>query len=117
MPHYTLVCPECRAELALTARRLLLRVDEGGSPGGEVLFTCLMCDRTPAVPTDAATVAAMVVGGVTFLVRSEPAVEHPELPAQGPLFTPDDLLDLHDALERDDWLGHGRRTDRPESSG
>lgn len=117
MPHYTLVCPGCRAELTLAARRLLMRVDAGGSPGGEVLFTCLMCDRTPVVPADAVTVAAMVVGGVTFLVRGDPDAELPRLPAQGPRITPDDLLDLQDELGPDDRLGPGRRTDRPESPG
>ena len=43
MSRYTLICPECHAEVSLSARRLLVRVDEGTATSGEALFTCLSC--------------------------------------------------------------------------
>ena len=53
MSRYTLICPECHAELSLSARRLLVRVDEGTATSGEALFTCLSCQTTAAVELDA----------------------------------------------------------------
>ena len=103
-PQFTVICPSCRAELALTARRLLVRVDADRSTTGEVLFTCLACDQTVALGLDPAGVAALVTAGVTFLSLSPPVVEHPELRPAGPAFTSDDLLDLHVELQGDDWL-------------
>ena len=103
-PQFTVVCPGCRAELALAARRLLVRVDADRSTSGEVLFTCLGCDQTVTLRVDPAGVAALVTAGVTFLSLSAPVVEHPERRPAGPAFTADDLLDLHVELEGDDWL-------------
>ena len=59
MSRYTLTCPECHAEVSLSARRLLVRVDEGTATSGEALFTCLSCHndrrrparRRPASPS------------------------------------------------------------------
>ena len=53
MSRYTLICPECQAEVSLSARRLLVRVDEGTATSGEALFTCLSCQATVAVELDA----------------------------------------------------------------
>jgi len=103
-PQFTVICPSCRAELALTARRLLVRVDADRSTSGEVLFTCLGCHQTAAIALDPAGVAALVTRGVTFLSLSPPVVEHPEQRPAGPAFTADDLLDLHVELQGDDWL-------------
>lgn len=105
---YTVTCPECRAEVSLSARRLLVRVDEGTATSGEVLFTCLSCHATVATRLDAAAIAVLVLGGVTHLSLSAPAVEPLErVPAQRtplPPLTHDDLLDLHGALACDSWL-------------
>jgi hypothetical protein len=105
MSRYTLTCPQCHAENSLSARRLLLRVDEGTSTTGEVLFTCLSCHTTASVELDPAAVAVLVLGGVTHLSVSAPVVEHPETVPAGPAFTHDDLLDLHHQLDCDDsWF-------------
>ena len=48
MSRYTLTCPECHAEVSLSARRLIVRVDEGTATSGEALFTCLSCHATVA---------------------------------------------------------------------
>lgn len=104
MSRYTLTCPACQAEVSLSARRLLVRVDDGTATSGEVLFTCLACDQTVALELDPAAVALLVMGGVTHLSLSAPTAEHPEPAPQGPPLTPDDLIDLHAELGRDGWL-------------
>jgi hypothetical protein len=104
MSRYTLICPECHAEVSLSARRLLVRVDAGTATSGEALFTCLSCHATVAVLIDPAAVALLVMGGVTHLSLSVPAVEHPEPAPDGPLLTHDDLIDLHRELGRDSWF-------------
>jgi transcription elongation factor Elf1 len=105
---YTVSCPECGAEVSLSARRLLVRVDEGTTTSGEVLFTCLSCDLTVTTQLDAAAIAVLVTGGVTHLSLSAPEVEPLErVPAQRtplPPLTHDDLIDLHGALAGDTWI-------------
>lgn len=64
---FTLTCPECASEVSLSPRRLMVRVDPDRATNGDLLFTCLGCQRTPAVPLDVATVAALVSSGVTVL--------------------------------------------------
>lgn len=101
---FTVICPSCRAEAVLAARRLLVRVDSDHATSGEVLFTCLGCHGTAALALDAPGIAALVMGGVTFLSLSPPVVEHPEQRPEGPAFTADDLLDLHTQLQGEEWL-------------
>lgn len=104
MTQFTLTCPHCSAELTLTARRLLVRVDSGTARSGEVLFTCLNCSGTQAVTIDVHTVATLLTAGVTYLSLSEPVFDHPEAPPPGPPLTRDDLLDLHAALQGETWV-------------
>ena len=111
MSRYTLICPECHAENSLSARRLLVRVDEGTATSGEALFTCLSCQATVTVELDPTAVAVLAMGGVTYLSLSAPAVEHPEPAPAGPTLTHDDLLDLHSALNRDSWFDQLVRPD------
>jgi hypothetical protein len=104
MTQFTLHCPCCAAELTLTARRMMVRVDAGSATSGEVLFTCIGCRATCSVTVDVNAVAALLSAGVTFLSMSEPRVDHPEAPPAGPPLTHDDLLDLHAALADDSWF-------------
>jgi hypothetical protein len=104
MTQFSVVCPACSAQLTLSARRLLLRVDAGTATSAEVVFTCLSCRATSPVVLRIPEVAVLLTAGVTFLSLSEPVVEHPECPPAGPPLTHDDLLDLHTALSRDSWL-------------
>lgn len=98
---FAFTCPQCRADVSMPARRLLVRVDADTSAGGELLFTCLACHQTSTLPLDVNAAAAVVMAGVTHLSLSEPVVEHPESRPEGPAFTHDDLLDWHAALDRD----------------
>jgi hypothetical protein len=104
MTQFTLHCPICAAELALTTRRLMVRVDAGTATSGEILFTCLSCRKSSSVTVDVNAVAALLAAGVTYLSMSEPRVDHPEAPPSGPKLTHDDLLDLHSALTGDEWF-------------
>lgn len=72
---FSLTCPVCGAEQSLAARRLLVRVADGLSTDGELLFSCLACGQTPALPLDVAQVATLVRAGVTHLSLSAPVVE------------------------------------------
>ncbi len=107
-PRFTLTCPECHAEVSLSARRLLVRVDEGTTTTGELLWTCLSCDATVTTGLDAPAVAVLVMGGVTHLALTTPSAEPLErVPATVgtlPALTHDDLLDLHGALACDSWF-------------
>lgn len=104
MAQFSFTCPACSAELALSGRRLLVRVDAGSATSGEVLFTCLSCRGTQVQPLTVQEAALMVAHGVTFLSLSEPTAQHPECPPAGPPLTHDDLLDLHTALDGDAWV-------------
>jgi hypothetical protein len=104
MSRIALTCPACAAEVTVSSRHLMLRVDAGESDGGELLYTCLFCDATVTKALDSASVAALVAVGVTFLALSEPAIHHPECPPSGPAFTHDDLLDLHNRLAETGWF-------------
>lgn len=101
---FTIVCPRCGAEVSLPARRLVVRLDAEPATSGEALFTCLACHETVLVPLDSSGVAAMLIGGVTYLSLAAPVVEHPEEPPSGPPLTRDDLLDLHRTLARTTWF-------------
>jgi hypothetical protein len=104
MSRYALICPSCQAEVSLSARRLLVRIDDGTATSGEVLFICLVCNATVTVPLEPSAVAVLVLGGVTHLSLSAPAPEHPEPAPGGPAFTHDDLIDLHRDLGGDSWF-------------
>lgn len=108
---FTVTCPRCLAVVALPARRLLVRVDEEQAMSGEGVFTCLSCHETVVLPLDAPAVAALVASGVGYLSFTPPAVEHPEQPPDGPVFTSDDLIDLHVELTGEEWMGE---VGRPE---
>ena len=88
MTQFTLHCPLCSAELTLTARRLMVRVDAGTATSGEVLFTCLSCRQTSAAAIDVDAVAALVGAGVTYLSMSEPRDRLPGVAVGGPAAHP-----------------------------
>ena len=111
MSRIALTCTACAAEVTVSSRHLMVRVDVGHSDGGELVFTCLFCAATVSQPVDAASVAALVGAGVTYLALSEPVLGHPECPPQGPAFTHDDVLDLHTRLGQPGWLD--QMTSRP----
>ena len=104
MYRFKVTCPSCSSQNVLPAKRMFVRVQDSSLAGGECVFTCLMCRRTGAVGVDSDDVAKMLVAGIAWISMCEPRVEHPETAAEGPPLTKDDLLDLHDMLERDCWF-------------
>lgn len=64
---FRFTCPSCLAVLTLSDRRLVVRVEEGTPPAGEVLFICLGCDATVCLGLDSCSVATLVGSGVAVL--------------------------------------------------
>ena len=73
-------------------------------------FTCPRCRDYIVTDTDARIATAMVEAGAEVRVVEPPAeLDEPHL---GPPVTPDELLDLHLALDNCDWVVQlGRRAD------
>lgn len=109
-------CPDC-GDVELAPEQLLIEVAHGAAElvgkGTSYRFVCPDCTTTVRKPADERIVQLLISGGVPLemddafdeLEASRTTkMPHPEAPASGPAFTPDDLLDLHLLLERDDWF-------------
>ena len=103
-------CPMC-GEVDLRPDEVVLRVvrDEDGmvDDASSYRFDCPDCDQSVVKPADGRIAELLTTGGVPLeecrsYVRPRPP--HPEAPRPGPVLTHDDLLDLHLALETDDWF-------------
>lgn len=93
-------CPDC-GDVHLRAGDLTVRVcsdDEAGS----YTFRCPACDQPVSKSASTRIVELLVSSGVRMQVWRRPA----ELSERhhGPTLTPDDLLDFHLRLEREDWF-------------
>jgi hypothetical protein len=71
-----------------------------------ISWVCQGCGRLADVTVEAPVLAALLAAGVAPLATdySDPRPEHPEHAAGGALFTPDDLLELHEQLQTDVWF-------------
>jgi len=104
-------CPMC-GEVDLRPDEVVLRVvrDADGmvSDDSSYRFDCPDCAESVVKPADRRIADLLTTGGVPIEEEGEQAVEwrppHPESPRPGPVLTHDDLLDLHLALETDDWF-------------
>lgn len=103
-------CPQCGA-IDLTPGDIELRVVESDGPGigsdSHYTFTCTSCGVRVAKPADEKVADILKSGGVVTEVVAPTATPdpHPESPPGGPQLTYDDLIDLHNLLETDDWFG------------
>jgi hypothetical protein len=95
-------CPSCGA-VRLRVNDLTVRVCVDDSRG-TYLFRCPRCSSAVVHDATPAICALLVSVGVREEAWSLPA----ELRERhdGPALTPDDLLDFHLFLERDDWAEH-----------
>lgn len=93
-------CPGC-GEIDLSADDIVLRI--GASTAVNTYgFTCPDCGDYVEKAADERVVRLLLSGGVVPMpvhVPAEALEAH-----EGPPITHDDLLDFHEALERDDWL-------------
>ena len=103
-------CPSC-GEVALTPVDIDLRVDPHGVSESSYGFACPDCGDEVRKPADERIVRLLISGGVEAQAPAPPRETLAER-ATGPALTPDDLIDFHRLLERDDWfdrlLSNGR---------
>lgn len=93
-------CPTC-GEVSLTSEDVELRVFPDGAHEDFYAFDCPDCAQRVRKPADARVVRLLRTGGV----EPTEAADHPEQPPQDlPPITRDELLDIHELLQRDDWL-------------
>jgi hypothetical protein len=93
-------CPGC-GEVDLTADDILLRI--GATQTVNTYgFNCPDCSEFVEKAADDRIVRLLLSGGVMPVPVHVPA-EALEI-RSGPPFTPDDLLDFHEMLEREDWM-------------
>lgn len=100
-------CPTC-GEVDLRPDDVMLHVvrapDGLISDGSEYRFQCPSCADQVTKPADERIAQLLTTGGVTVAEALPELPPHPEFPAAGPSFTPDDLLDLHFLLAQPDWF-------------
>lgn len=86
-------CPTC-GEISLTPDDIELR----SGPDAFYIFGCPQCQQRVRNHADDRVIRLLESAGVTCLAGAfQPSME-------GPAFTYDDLLDLHDLLATDDWF-------------
>jgi predicted RNA-binding Zn-ribbon protein involved in translation (DUF1610 family) len=110
-------CPSC-GEVDLTPPDVTLRIvrstDGLVGDGSNYRFSCPDCEEVVTKPADERIAQLLTTGGVP-VEDGEPTDDeaaliealkphHPELPAPGRGFTPDDLLDFHLLLGTDGWF-------------
>lgn len=100
-------CPTC-GEVDLRPDDVMLHVvrapDGLISDGSEYRFQCPSCADEVAKPADERIAQLLTTGGVAVAEAAPELPPHPEFPAAGPPFTPDDVLDLHLLLAQTGWF-------------
>lgn len=111
-------CPECGPIEILTQDIEL--VSFPGRPMDRnntyYTFTCPACGAYVRRPADRITANVLTSAGVSMHAPRHPVfferVVRPRGTPAGPAFTPDDVLDLHLLLEREDWFSELLAADR-----
>jgi predicted RNA-binding Zn-ribbon protein involved in translation (DUF1610 family) len=93
-------CPEC-GDVQLGVDDLTVHVPDGERLG-TYRFRCPHCDQTVTREATARIVQLLTDAGVNAEHWQWPAEQHE--PRRGPALTPDDLLDFHVLLQREDWF-------------
>jgi hypothetical protein len=101
-------CPTCGASISVPADALLVAVaadDNDPNVAATVSWVCATCADLTAVLVGWPALLTLITAGVQLLDENEdPLPLHPENPAAGAGFTPDDLLKLHELLASDTWF-------------
>jgi hypothetical protein len=114
-------CPSC-GEVDLQPTDIRLEIVADGPTevceGSYYAFSCPDCAGTVTKPADDRIARLLSSGGVSVTYRSSSPqfeadvaravalLDHPEGMPIAPALTPDDLLDFHLLLQRDDWFDH-----------
>lgn len=103
-------CPLCTGQVDLRPAQITLHIAEVPNTGeNRYGFECPRCQVFVVKPAGANAVELLLEGGVELSTAAtapweRPPSAHPEAPPSGPRFTRDDVLHLHDLLEREDWF-------------
>ncbi len=94
-------CVDCGdVELRVDDVHVRVCIDDNA---GSYVFRCPSCDMAVVKEAEPRVVDLLLASGVEMTAWSLPAELH-ERRDDAPVFTHDDLLDFHAALEGDDWL-------------
>lgn len=103
-------CPHCAVSIWLQPREVKLALEPSADAhAGRYAFLCPACSRIPVQKADGPLVRRLRAWGVEVVTgqfRSQPGTPpgHPEIAADGPALTHDDVLDLHTLLQTDGWF-------------
>lgn len=100
-------CPDCGEVDLLPVDVTLHLVRQGErdvAEGSCYRFVCPDCEELVSKPADERIAQLLETGGVEVREDVPAPAGHPEQPPGGPALTPDDLLDLHELLQREDWF-------------
>ena len=97
-------CPSC-GEVTLTPVDIDLRVDPHDQSVASYGFACPSCGEEVRKAADERIVRLLISGGVEAQPVEAPRPTLAER-STGPQLQPDDLLDFHALLARDDWFDH-----------
>jgi hypothetical protein len=102
-------CPRCFITSEVAVGAVLVAGSSGPPDEGEGPTVCWICAGCSTLVHHAIgwqAFALLVSGGATLidLDDHDPRPAHPESPATGPMWTYDDLLDLHVLLFASDWF-------------
>ncbi|MBW3620898.1 MAG: hypothetical protein KY461_11680 [Actinobacteria bacterium] len=118
-------CPDC-GEVDLQPTDIELRIVRGDDGevgnGSSYRFACPTCTTLVTKPADERIARLLATGGVEISIErqvvsvatvdraEELRRNHPEEPGSGPAIDYDDLLDLHLALQGEDWFSELTRS-------
>jgi len=100
-------CRSCEEVSAFGLDELVLVLpEEPTEPGPRIVHGCHHCGSTTARDLDEQLAGLLLSHGVTAVphVGQPDAEPHPETPPDGPSFTADDVLAMHELLASDDFL-------------
>ena len=102
-------CPACDTVADVPDDAVLLVAGDPDSPAtadAGIAWLCQVCGHLADLLVEAPVLVALLAAGVAPLATdySDPRPEHPERSVGGALFTPDDLLELHEQLQTDVWF-------------
>lgn len=103
-------CPHCDVRVWLQPREVKLALEPSAEEhAGRYAFLCPACSRIPVQKADLRLVRQLRAWGAEVVTgdrghRPGTPHGHPEIAADGPPLTLDDVLDLHQLLQTDGWL-------------